>query len=160
MLQFLILFLIFSISLHLLIYFNINLYAIRRLYVLAVYFILKPLIYVSAKGTALSVYFKDGTALIVDISKDCTGWKSFIALISLILSTPPRLLRNKKCYGILIFTPFVVFILTTFRILTSILLSYLLSPSYFPFIHGVLWKALSLLIVIITWFVWFGWCSR
>ena len=164
LLKFLITFLFLSIILHLLIYLNFDFYSIRRIYAEITSLLLNIFIPSNVKAATIYTYLPNHQGLVVAISKDCTGWKSFVALVSLIISTPLNLInksiREYKCYMFLIYTPFLVFIITIIRIFSSILISDLTSPAYFNVIHGILWKTLAILIVVGIWYWWLLKCKQ
>ena len=87
----------------------------------------------------------------IEISWDCTGWKSLYALFALTLATPANL--NKKIKFLLVSLP-AIFLINLIRILSTIILVLIYSFNYFEVIHAFFWRWSLLFIVILSWFIW------
>jgi exosortase/archaeosortase family protein len=87
----------------------------------------------------------------VEISMDCTGWKSFYALFALAVATPGVRLKRKVLlisFGI----PF-LFLVNIARIAITLYLS-LIEPKSFAFVHNFLWQWGLILAIVGVWGVW------
>jgi exosortase/archaeosortase family protein len=97
------------------------------------------------------IAIKEFKMFFVEISMDCTGWKSFYALFALTIATPKIKIR-KKILFLFISIPLLFFI-NIARIALTIYLS-LIQPESFGFVHDFLWQWGLTLTIIGTWVVW------
>lgn len=105
---------------------------------------------VTAQGYFLNLLV-NGKMMTIDISMDCTGWKSMCALAALVIATPSKL--NKKGKFLLISLPF-LFFLNFIRILTTIIASLNLGFQYMEVIHTFLWREGLIFAVVAIWYLW------
>jgi exosortase/archaeosortase family protein len=87
----------------------------------------------------------------IEISWDCTGWKSLYALFALTLATPANL--NKKIKFLFIGLP-TLFLINLMRILSTIILALAYGFNYFEIIHTFFWRWSLLFLVPLIWFIW------
>lgn len=96
---------------------------------------------------------KTGTGtLIADIIKDCSGWKSFLALFSLIVATRHSTIKARTI-GIMIGT-FAIFIGNVLRLATTFHLTYLKGLEIFDITHNILWQGGLIILVLAIWLFW------
>ncbi|MCD6215476.1 MAG: exosortase/archaeosortase family protein [Candidatus Aenigmarchaeota archaeon] len=88
-----------------------------------------------------------------DIAWDCTGWKSIILFISLVMASPKPLRMKVKA---LIFVP-VIYIVNIFRIFFMFVLASE-NIRYFQIFHQFLWSFGMVAIVFLLWLNWFYPC--
>ncbi len=84
-----------------------------------------------------------------EVSWDSTGWKSMYTFFSLVLSLPVFFKRKVK---FLIFGLALIFLFNLARIVSTIYLSSQKIVS-FDFLHTFLWREVSLLFILILWFI-------
>ncbi len=90
--------------------------------------------------------------LAADIIKDCSGWKSFLALFSLIIAT--RHAGTKaKVIGITAGT-LIIFIGNVIRLATTFHLTYIYGLGIFDLTHNMLWQGGLIFLVLASWFIW------
>ena len=90
--------------------------------------------------------------LIADIIKDCSGWKSFLALFSLMIAT--RHAGTKaRILGITIGIP-IIFIGNIIRLATTFHLTYIYGLDIFDLTHNMLWQGGLIFLVLASWFIW------
>jgi exosortase/archaeosortase family protein len=87
----------------------------------------------------------------IDISMDCTGWKSLYTLFALALVTPGIKL-NKKGIFLALSLP-LLFSINIARIVITIYLS-LLEPEIFSFLHDILWSWGLIIAILGFWLSW------
>ncbi len=107
-------------------------------------------------GNELTTLFS-GQLLRVDVSWDSTGWKSLYALAALVIASPVAGFRGKLKF--IIVTLPVTFLINILRIVSTIYFSLTFGLQYFTFLHTVLWRFISVGVVLILWFV-FLWGKR
>ncbi|MBW6462193.1 MAG: exosortase/archaeosortase family protein [DPANN group archaeon] len=90
--------------------------------------------------------------LIADIIKDCSGWKSFLTLFSLILATRHSTIKA-RALGIIIGI-FAIFIGNIFRLATTFHLTYLKGLEIFDITHNILWQGGLIILVLAIWLFW------
>lgn len=90
------------------------------------------------------------------IDKPCTGYRSVLALMALILATPGIIL-NKKLKGLLLLP--VVYLVNTVRLYIVALVS-ISNPDLVEIVHIVLWREGLIAIVILLWYAWFSWSRK
>ncbi len=105
----------------------------------------------SLKGYFINASF-GLSSTIIEISFDCTGWKSAYALFALAIATPSISFR-KKLKFLLISLP-LLFLINIFRIVLTIYLFFILSPKYFGIIHDFLWQWGLIAIILCFWIFW------
>ncbi|MEA3229428.1 MAG: archaeosortase/exosortase family protein [archaeon] len=90
--------------------------------------------------------------LIAEIIKDCVGWKSSLALISLMIAT--RYVSTKaRAIGILIGIP-IIFAGNILRLATTFHITYIYGLGFFKITHNILWQGGLIMLVIMTWWFW------
>ncbi|MFB6076054.1 MAG: archaeosortase/exosortase family protein [Candidatus Aenigmatarchaeota archaeon] len=85
------------------------------------------------------------------ISWDCTGWKSILFFIALIISTPTKF--TKKIIGIIVGL-YGLFVTNILRIVILIELAILYGKDFFLFAHDILWQLFGITIVLVFWISW------
>ena len=93
-----------------------------------------------------------GGLLIADVIKDCSGWKSLLALFSLIAATRYSTMKAKSI-GIVIGTA-IIFIGNIIRLATTFHLTYLKGLEIFDITHNMLWQGGLIILVIASWWIW------
>ncbi|NOQ37252.1 hypothetical protein GQ472_00050 [archaeon] len=90
--------------------------------------------------------------LAADIIKDCSGWKSFLALLSLIIATRHAGIKARTigiAAGILI-----IFIGNIIRLATTFHLTHMYGLGIFDITHNMLWQGGLIILVLVSWFIW------
>lgn len=90
--------------------------------------------------------------LIADIIKDCSGWKSFLALTSLMIATRHSTIKARTI-GILIGT-FAIFIGNIIRLSTTFHITCLKGLEIFDITHNILWQGGLIILVLTIWLFW------
>ena len=98
-------------------------------------------------GSGIPSVVYEGRAIGID--RACTGYRSFFALIGLILAVP-GIERRKRLKGIA-FAFVAVYLANTFRLLSTFYLSFIFD---FEMIHGIMWRAGMIAVVFISWLFW------
>lgn len=147
---FLVKFNLLATPMYLMLYFNISFYPLQRFLTLILEKTLNVIGYITVSDG--NIMLIEGFPVPVDISWDCTGWKSMWALAALVLATPQQL-RCRKVKFLLVFLP-VLFLLNFARILTTILLSFEFGFQYLDIIHTFLWREGLIIAVIASWYLW------
>ncbi len=86
----------------------------------------------------------------VSITKECSGFKTFAFLISLILSTPYITLRRKMVLSLL--SPLIAFVLNILRISLSIWLSIHTKADLYYYYDTYLLGILNSIIILVVWY--------
>jgi exosortase/archaeosortase family protein len=148
---FLIKFNLLSIPLYLIIFFNFSFPQIQNFLASLISFFLKALGYNTAnKDYTISILYSNRLNQI-EISWDCTGWKSLYALFALTLATPVNLI--KKIRFLILALPS-LFLINLARILTTIIFSLSYGFNYFEVIHTFFWRWGLIFLVPLIWFTW------
>lgn len=155
---FLIKFNLLAIPLYILLYLNFSYQPLQNLVAFLSYKTLKMLgIQVSLSGSLLTVV--EGFKIsLVEISMDCTGWKSLYALAALTIATPGFKTKRKAIFLILAL-PFVFFV-NIFRIAITSYLSLVLEPVSFGLFHDIFWQWGLILAVLGVWVLWLKYEKR
>ncbi len=90
--------------------------------------------------------------LAADVVKDCSGWKSFLAIFSLIIATRRSSIKA-KLIGIGLSIP-IIFIVNVARLATTFHLTYTYGLSIFDFTHNLLWQGGLIIMVLAIWITW------
>jgi len=104
----------------------------------------------TSNGHYISVAFEKSVT-IIDITMDCTGWKSAYALIALTAATPFAWKRKLKF--LLLSIP-AIFFINYLRITSTIYYAQRLGLEYLDVIHSLLWREGLVLAVLILWVLW------
>jgi exosortase/archaeosortase family protein len=87
----------------------------------------------------------------IDISMDCTGWKSLYTLFALTIATPGIKLKRKLIFLVLSLPS--LFLFNILRIVATVYLS-LLEPEVFAFVHDILWSWGLVVAILGFWAIW------
>ncbi|MBI2085517.1 MAG: exosortase/archaeosortase family protein [Candidatus Aenigmarchaeota archaeon] len=87
----------------------------------------------------------------IDIGADCTGWKSAIAYLALVLAVPR--VKNKKRLVAMVGIP-IIYAVNIGRIVFLLWAAVNMGFGYFRVFHEYLWKLGMSLAVIAVWYVW------
>jgi exosortase/archaeosortase family protein len=87
----------------------------------------------------------------IDISMDCTGWKSMYTLVALAIATPSA--WKKRLRFLAIGLP-AIFLLNFIRIVTTIIFALQFGLQYLEVVHTVFWREGLILAVVVAWFLW------
>jgi exosortase/archaeosortase family protein len=91
----------------------------------------------------------------IEISADCTAWKSLYALAALVVATP---ISNSNLAGkakfLAVWLP-VVFVVNFARIASTMAIGLLFGFRYLEVVHTVLWREGLIALIIIIWYLWF-----
>jgi exosortase/archaeosortase family protein len=90
---------------------------------------------------------------IIEISWDCTGWKSIYVLAALGIATP---VNFKKKIKFLIMALPAIFIINLVRIITTLLLAANFGFEHIKLIDILLWRILLIVSIILLWYFWLG----
>ncbi len=158
-LKFLVIFNLLAIPLHIILYFDINLYPLASLEQKQASFILnlfgvshtlQEVTYLHGNLPAISVKNK-----VLAIGEPCTAMRSILAFIALVFASPRKLKDKGKA---MIYIP-VIYAANIGRIVTLAFVS-LTYPSLFEFIHIFLWREGLVALIILLWVYWFNHSSR
>jgi exosortase/archaeosortase family protein len=89
---------------------------------------------------------------IIDISMDCTGWKSLYALFALAVATPGIKIARKRNF--LLLTLPLLFLLNILRIVITVYLSLFLEPAIFGLVHDIFWQWGLTIAILGMWVFW------
>jgi len=103
-----------------------------------------------ADGHYIAVTFGK-TLEVVDISMDCTGWKSAYALLALAVATPAAW---KKRFKFLLTSIPAIFFINYIRIVTTIVYAQKFGLETLAVVHSVLWQEGLVAAVLVLWFLW------
>jgi exosortase/archaeosortase family protein len=158
LLLFLIKFGIASIPVYLIMAFNLDFFYIQNAEALQVNFI------INSFGTNSSVMYckinecnasPPGMPAIayqdraIGVDRACTGYRSFFALIGLILAVP-GITKDKRLRGIF-FALVVVYIANIIRLLSTFYLSFVFD---FELVHNIMWREGMIAVVFFSWLLW------
>jgi len=149
---FLVKFNLLAIPLYILLFLNFSFLPLQNLVAHLSYMGLKSAgIRVSLNQASLIVIqgFKIG---VIEISMDCTGWKSAYALVALTIATP-AIKKWRKMKFLLVSLP-ALFLLNVLRIVTTIYLSLNLDPKYFGLVHDFFWQWGLIVAILGIWVIW------
>lgn len=153
-LLFLVKVLIFAIPLYLILIFQNVLYPLQEAVSQNIYLILN---FIGLET------FKDGFLLKTNgfaflISEDCTGWKSMLFLIALILAVPKVNIR-KRIVGLAFGVP-AIYLGNLFRILIMVFISLGFRPEFAKVIHDYFWQLGLISLVLVVWILWLIWIGK
>jgi len=155
---FLVKFSLLAIPLYLLIFANFSMPALQNLVAYLSYSILNAF-GIQTKLNQSSLTVVSGFKIsVIEISMDCTGWKSAYALLALVIATPAIKIR-KKFKFLLVSLP-VLFLINILRIVSVIYLSLSLEPKYFGLVHDILWQWGLIIAVLSIWAIWLKYEKR
>jgi len=90
---------------------------------------------------------------VVEITADCTAWKSMYILTALVFATPISNL-TKKTRFLALWLP-IVFFVNYLRILTTVLIVLIAGFQYLGVVHTILWREGMIVLIIAIWYLWF-----
>ncbi|MEM5870130.1 MAG: archaeosortase/exosortase family protein [Candidatus Aenigmatarchaeota archaeon] len=140
-----------AIPLYLLLYFNFSYQPLQDLVAFLSYKLLSALGVQASLNHSNLIATKGLKIAFVDVSMDCTGWKSLYALFALTIATPEIKLKKKSIF-LAISLPSLFFI-NIARIVVTIYIS-LLEPEIFGFVHDILWSWGLVAAVLGIWLLW------
>lgn len=150
-LQFIIRFTVFSIPLYLIIWLNIGMMPLQSLVADHTTWAIDAYGYdVSRDGLLMSVG-QDSPFMFL-IGEDCTGWKSMIAFVALVIATLGVSLR-KRAIGIAVGIP-LIYLGNLARILLVVMAEAVYGYDAALFIHDWLWQAGLIALVLVLWIIW------
>jgi exosortase/archaeosortase family protein len=88
---------------------------------------------------------------VIDISMDCTGWKSAYVLFALAIATP---LAFKKKLGFLLASIPIIFFINYIRIVSTVVFAQQFGLQYLDIIHSLLWQEGLVIAVLAMWMLW------
>jgi exosortase/archaeosortase family protein len=147
-LWFLVKFNLLAIPLYLIIYMNLTLPAVQSFVANSVHTILSALGYMSE----LNGYMINFPIVSVEITFDCTGWKSVYALFALVVATP-SVLWKKKLKFLAVGLP-AIFVINILRIVTTLAVVMSFGIEYLEVAHNILWQEGLILAVLGIWYFW------
>ena len=155
-LQFLIRFLVLSIPLYLILWFNPSLIPLQESVTDHSQLILKAMGYEVDKSSLLLMI---GTCrpFVVYIGPDCTGWKSMVAFFALIFATLGASMR-KRILGLAVGIP-LIYLGNLSRIVFAIMLEQSMGREVAMFFHDFLWQVGLTAWIIVLWLLWLKWDS-
>jgi len=155
---FLIKFSLLAIPLYLLIFVNFSIPSLQNLVAYLSYSILKTVGIQTKLNQSLLTVVSGFKISVIEISMDCTGWKSAYALLALAIATPAIKIR-KKIKFLLVSLP-LLFLINILRIVTVIYLSLILGPEYFGLVHDLFWQWGLVVAVLSIWVIWLKYEKR
>ena len=146
---FLVRFNLLLIPFYLIIYFDISFYPLQ---ILLASFIAKFLNFLKFDVKAASFFVYLGKSNFpIDISRDCTGWKSVYSISALTFATKKGRLKDKLKF-LSLAIPFFL-LMNFFRITSTIILGFYLGFQYIDFIHNT-WQFLVIFLILFVWWLW------
>jgi len=137
-----------ALILHLLIWINWNPVMLQKI---DAWLVSKILNLIGINTIWIGTYIKISGFGLIEIIKDCLGWKSFIALTSLIVASNFVSWKNKLLgifFGmIFVFIINIIRLVTTFYLATKQIIS-------FEVIHSILWRWGLTLFILLFWYIW------
>jgi len=88
---------------------------------------------------------------VIDISRDCIGWKSSYSLFALILASPGKLKEKLKFLSFWI--PFFL-IINFFRVVITIIIGVKFGLKYLEILHDIVWQEIMILGIVAVWYHW------
>lgn len=147
---FLVKFNLLAIPMYLALFFGISFYPLQRFLTTALEKTLNAIGYVAVSDG--NIMLIEGFPIPVDITWDCTGWKSMWTLTALVIATPRKNRHGKAKF--LLFSLPLLFLLNFVRILTTILLSFIFGFQHLDIIHTFFWREGLIIAVITAWYLW------
>jgi exosortase/archaeosortase family protein len=148
---FLIKFNLLAIPLYLIMLFDLSFSPLQNFLANLITFFLKSLGYNAVRKDFTIAILHSNELNQIEISWDCTGWKSLYALFALSLATPTDLIKKIKFLALSLPT---LFFINLVRILSTIVFSLSYGFDFFEIIHTFLWRWSLILLVLLIWFVW------
>jgi len=88
---------------------------------------------------------------VIDISRDCIGWKSVYSVIALVLASPGLL--KKKLKFLVYWIPGLLLI-NIVRVVGTILIGLKFGAYYLDIIHKFVWQEIMIVVIIGVWYLW------
>ena len=129
------------------IYFDIDFYLLQEWFAGFIGFVLKSFGYF----TVVDSFFIYVGEFVIDISRDCLGWKSAYSLFALVLASPGKLKDKWKFLGA--WVP-LFFIFNAFRVLITVVAGLEFGVNYLDFFHRILWQEVMIATIIGVWWLW------
>ena len=155
-LKFLAKFLIFAIPLYIILYFNLEWQQLESSIAGIVSFLLGAMGFAVQRGGDFISIPVSGGQWGAFINWDCTGWKSFLALIALVMATDFSL--DKKAKGLAVMLP-ALFAVNIARIVFMFWFVSDFGLAYFDLVHLVIWSWGLILTILVFWAIWMRWAS-
>lgn len=149
---FLVKFNLLAIPLYILLYLNFSYQPFQNLVAFLSYEFLSMIGIQASLSRSLLTIVSGFKITLVEISMDCTGWKSMYALTALAIATP-GLKAGRKTKFLILALP-ILFFFNIARIVVSIYLSLVLEPALFGLVHDILWQWGLILAVLGIWVFW------
>jgi len=143
---FLLKFNILLIPFYAIIYFDINFYLLQGFFAELIGFMLR--IGCSVNVFDFFIYVED---LVIDISRDCLGWKSVYSLFALVLASPGKLKAKLRflCVWIPIFL-----LVNIFRVFITIVVGLEFGVNYLEIVHNIVWQEIMIIGIVGVWYLW------
>lgn len=132
---------------YLIIYFDVNFYPLQTFIAKSIVFVLN-IFGLDAKSFDFFVYLGQGS-FIVDISRDCTGWKSFYSLLAMVIASPGVFLKKRNF--LLKWLPAMVLI-NLIRLSSTIFMGFTFGFSLMEPYHNA-WQNLNVLLIVGIWYL-------
>lgn len=149
---FLIKFNLLALPMYVLMYFNFSIPELQTILANILYKVMNFFGYDVAVNGFLLGLMSASTVYTVEISMDCTGWKSMYALAALTFATPRP--NNKEKMKFLALGIPVIFSLNFLRLLTTLVAAYKFGFEYLKVIDTLLWREGLILAVVTVWYLW------
>ncbi len=154
---FLIKLLVFSVPLYLILTFQDILRPLQDLVSWNVHLILEFLGFqIVRDGFLLSIH--GGNPFVFLVSEDCTGWKSMLFLLALMMAVP-KVPRKKRLIGISFGIP-LIYLGNLIRILIIVYIQQTYGLGLANIIHDYLWQAGLVSLVLAIWILWLVWVGK
>jgi exosortase/archaeosortase family protein len=150
-LMFLIRFLLLSIPLYLILILDISLLPLQHTVSGSTLWLLKGMGF-TAHSEGLIMYVGDTDPFIFYTGPDCTGWKSMLCFLALVLATMGVTMK-KRLFGILAGIP-LIYIGNLARIVGVVVIEDAYGLETAMVIHDWLWQAGLIALVLVLWFAW------
>ena len=144
---FLLKFNLFLIPFYAIIFLDVDFYSVQIFIAKSIVYVLK-LFGLKAFNVDFFVYLgQEGFP--IDISRDCTGWKSLYSLLAIVLASPGTL-KKKKDF-LIRWLP-VMFMINAIRVFSTIIVGFLFGFQLMDPVHSV-WQYLTIVSIIAIWYL-------
>jgi len=147
---FLLKFNLLAIPLYLLIFLNFSYPPLQEFVATIAFHLLKFMNVEASLKSSTILAVKGLNVAFIDVSMDCTGWKSLYALFALTISTPKIKIKKKLVF--LLFSLPCIFFFNIFRIAFTTYV-YLMNPQSFEFVHNFFWQWGLILTILFSWVI-------
>ncbi len=157
-LEFLLRFLVSAVPIYLIMYFDVDLFALESIEAEQIQFFLglfgvEAAIHIITIGTRIVPALRINE-IMTDIAIDsaCTGYRSMFAFAGLVFAYP-RVPMKKRLYGLLMGIP-IIYAVNIARVVSTIMAAVWFGKGYIDVVHTILWREGLIFIILILWIIW------